>query len=67
MIFTLTTTKLGLPCVEMHNAGAAPSDKPVAKMYPSQDGTKLRIVIPTLKSFKQARIDIDSGYIEVNL
>lgn len=67
MIFTLTTTKQGLPCVEMHNAGSAPTDKPVAKMYPSQDGTKLRVVIPSLRTMKQTRIDIDSHYIEVDL
>jgi hypothetical protein len=51
----------------MYKPEARPLDKPVAKMYPSQDGTKLRIVIPSLKTFKQARIDIDNHYIEVNL
>ena len=37
------------------------------KAYPNEDGTKLRILIPTLKSFAQSKIDIDSHYIEVIL
>lgn len=36
-------------------------------VYKSPDGTKLRIVIPSLKSFKQSRIDIDSHFIEVDI
>ena len=62
MIFELTTTKTGEPCVVMYDS----KDKhfTIAKMYPSPDGTKIRIVLPELKSFKQARIDIDSHYIE---
>lgn len=53
-------TRHGLPLAELREG-----DVIVAKMYPSADGTKLRIVIPQLKSFKQTRIDIDSHFIEV--
>lgn len=41
--------------------------KLLLKAYPNEQGNKIRIVIPSLKSFKQARIDIDSHYIEVEL
>lgn len=61
MIFSLTTTKLGQPCVEMRD----PTTKElIAKMYPSQDFSKFRIVFPELVSMKQTRIDVDSHYIE---
>lgn len=62
MVFELTTTKTGEPCVLMY--GPQDKHKPIAKIYPSPDGTKIRIVLPELRSMKQTRIDIDSHYIE---
>lgn len=59
MIFTLTTTKQGLPCVEMHDGKLL-----VAKIYPNDSGDKLRIVLPELRSFKQTLIDIDAHWLE---
>lgn len=59
MIFTLATTKTGQPCVELHDGHTL-----VAKLYPSPDFSKLRLVLPELVNMSQTRIDPDSHYIE---
>ena len=52
-------TRDGLPLCELRENG-----KVIAKMYPNEAGTKFRVVLPDLKSFRQTRIDIDSHLIE---
>ena len=39
----------------------------LAKMFPNDAGTKIRIVINSLNSFRQTLINIDEHYIEVDL
>jgi hypothetical protein len=39
-------------------------DQIIAKLYPNADGTKLRIVLPELKNFKQTRINLEQRLIE---
>jgi len=59
MIFALTTTKTGDPCVEMYDGKIL-----IAKMYPSQDGQIIRIVFPELKDKWQATISVENRIIE---
>lgn len=59
MIFTLTTTKTGEPCVEMRDGKIL-----VAKMYPSQDGQIVRILFPELRDKWQAMISVENKIVE---
>jgi hypothetical protein len=52
-------TRFGTASAELHEG-----DVLVAKIYANSDGSKLRIVLPELKSFRQSRIDVESKYIE---
>jgi len=57
----ISSTKFGESCVVLL---AEDAKTIVLKAYPNADGTKLRIVLPELVSFKQAKIDIDNHMIE---
>lgn len=59
-------TRNGQPMVALMK-DATPMPEVILKAYPNEAGDKLRIIIPSLVSFKQARIDIDGHYIEVEL
>jgi hypothetical protein len=52
-------TKFGATVVELLDDNIT-----ILKAYASVDGSKIRIVLPELKSYKQSRIDIDSHYID---
>lgn len=57
-------TRNGLPLAELRTRNERGEEVALVKVYASPEGTRLRIVLPELKSFKQVRIDIDSRLIE---
>jgi hypothetical protein len=59
MIFSLTTTKTGQPCVEMHDGKLL-----IAKMYPSADGQIIRIFFSELHDKWQAMISVENKIVE---
>jgi len=52
-------TKDGAPCVELREDG-----KIIAKVYTNKQQTKIRIVLPELRNFRQTLIAVDSRLVE---
>jgi hypothetical protein len=57
--FSIGETRHGQPMVEMHDGGRI-----LAKMYMSETGEKIRIVIPELKNYSQTFINIEQHMLE---
>lgn len=57
-------TRTSLPMAYLQEELDGQPTQIICKCYASPDGSKLRISLPELRSFKQARIDIDSHLIE---
>jgi len=57
-------TKDGAACCELREVQLDGTSKIIAKVYTNRDATKIRIVLPELRNFRQTLIAVDSRLVE---
>ncbi len=57
-------TRDGAPCAELREKQADGTEKIIAKVYTNKDATKIRVVLPELRNYRQTLIAVDSRLIE---